>query len=333
MKHHNTLEAPLEQPLAHFLNVVRKVISIQVLLVTLVLVTLSLTIGSIFLGLEYVAALSVALTILSGLSVVLSSAYFHDIMKKKALTICQEIVQKSSPKHPQDAEASAKALTNYAQSMDIKGCDLVHLQHLPKSLTMCLNRFIRSFSWKYVHDFTELLFLASLDQSIAYTKANPLSMHSHACLANCYVMLARHYTYPRTLSPHLPWPRLWISEHHKLLLQTKNRMAAKAAVEELSILKTFAPDELWVHDQLAISYKELNMPKEEIHECEEIIRLCPEDQGAQLRLGILYFQLGLNAKGLIIYERLKAIYPLLSEELISHYGSYQPFLQEAEGAL
>ncbi len=333
MKQHTTPERPLEQSFSHFLRALQRVVTIQLLLVMFALVSLAFAIGSIFLGLEYVAALSIALTILSSLVIILSSAYFHDAMRKNALSICHEIVQITTLVHSKDVEAAAKTLTTYAQSMGFKEFDLISLKHVPKSLTLVLNRVIRFFTWKYIHDFTEMLFLASLDKSIACTKAAPLLMHPHASLANCYVMLASHYTLPLTISPHLPWPGLWLTSGEKILLEAKSRGAAKAAVEELSILKTFAPDELWVHDQLAISYKELNMPEEEIRECEEIIRLCPDDQGAQLRLGILYFQLGLNAKGLIVYERLKTVYPVLATELISHYGSYQPFLQQSEETL
>ena len=104
----------------------------------------------------------------------------------------------------------------------------------------------------------------------------------------------------------------------------KAKTSSKRAIEELSILRSFAPNELWVHDQLAISYKELSLPEKEIEEYETIISMNPEDYNALLRLGILYFSQGENAKGLEVYEKINDVQPLLAETLISHYGAYNP---------
>jgi hypothetical protein len=75
------------------------------------------------------------------------------------------------------------------------------------------------------------------------------------------------------------------------------------------------------------------MPDKEIEECEMIISLCPDDHQALLRLGILYFRQGKNAKGLEVYERLKPIQPLLAEELIGHYGAYTSLFETKVAAL
>lgn len=327
MNHPSTSEETFEKPFLLFLTSLQKVVATQFLLVFFACLSLCLTGVSMVSGAEYLSATGIALSILLGLTSILSSAYFYDLMRKKSLSTCQSIAQNITLKHPQDPEAIAKSLTRYAQEMSLKELNLIAPNHTPKALEALCTQCISFFAWKYLHNFTEVLFLAALDYTISYAKAFPLLPEAHASLANCYVMLANSYKNPLLVSPHLPWPGLWITTDEHNLLVAKSQNAAKAAVEELSILKTFSPDELWVHDQLAISYKELKMPQEEISECEEIIRLCPDDENAQLRLGILYFQLGQNGKGLIIYERLKAIHPSLADELIAHYGSYQPFLQ------
>lgn len=64
------------------------------------------------------------------------------------------------------------------------------------------------------------------------------------------------------------------------------------------------------------------MPKEEIKEYETILHLCPDDKETLFKLGKLYFQQGLNAKGLQIYEALKKSHYKKAEGLIAFYGAY-----------
>ena len=92
-------------------------------------------------------------------------------------------------------------------------------------------------------------------------------------------------------------------------------------------MSEYAPDELWVHEQLAISYRELGLKQEELKECEKLLQLHPDDEQLLLRLGTLYFQTGQHGKGLRMYGQLKELDSLLAHELIAQYGSFSPFLQ------
>ena len=195
-------------------------------------------------------------------------------------------------------------------------------------VTPC-NRLIGYVAWQPLHILSEVLFLSAINQHISRIKTAPTNLQYHACLANCYVMLANHYQEPIKTRPLMAWPGILLTPRTRLILETKGRASSTSAIEELTILSSFAPDQLWVHNQLAISYRELEMPEREIEECETIIRLCPDDHASLLRLGTLYFRQGKNAKGLEVYERLKPIQPLLAEELISHYGAYKPLLEAA----
>ena len=64
-------------------------------------------------------------------------------------------------------------------------------------------------------------------------------------------------------------------------------------------------------------------PKEEIKEYETILKLCPNDKETLYKLGKLYFEQGLNAKGLQVYEILKNSNYIKAESLIHFYGAYQ----------
>ena len=98
-------------------------------------------------------------------------------------------------------------------------------------------------------------------------------------------------------------------------------MAAERAIEEFKILNDYAPEDPWIHAQLAYSYHDLQMPQEEIREYETVLRLKPDDMDTLFRLGVLYFQQGMNAKGLQAYEELKRFHYKKAEALIGYYGS------------
>jgi len=144
----------------------------------------------------------------------------------------------------------------------------------------------------------ELLLRGSVDEHLKLVKAEPTSLEAHAALANAYVMLSELYR-------HEP---------------EKFRKTAKRAIEELHILHDFAPTDPWIHVQLAYSYHDLQMPEEEMREYEEVLELCPNDYDSLYKLGILYFQQGMNAKGLKVYEILKKKDLKKAQKLIERYG-------------
>jgi tetratricopeptide (TPR) repeat protein len=112
-------------------------------------------------------------------------------------------------------------------------------------------------------------------------------------------------------------------ERHSPEMEAKFRVTAERAIEEFKILNDYAPDDPWVHVQLAYSYHDLQMPQEEIREYEIVLALRPNDKETLFKLGMLYFQQGMNAKGLRIYEALKETHYKKAESLIKFYGSYE----------
>jgi tetratricopeptide (TPR) repeat protein len=114
----------------------------------------------------------------------------------------------------------------------------------------------------------------------------------------------------------------WIpSTKYNESFKQKFRSIAEKAIEEFKILSDYAPHDPWVHAQLAYSYRDLQMHKEEIREYETILQLCPDDREALFKLGKLYFEQGQNAKGLQVYETLKGSHYKKAESLIHFYGA------------
>lgn len=176
--------------------------------------------------------------------------------------------------------------------------------------------------WPDIHFMKETLLQLSVDEYIKLVCIRPTDLEAHAGLANAYVMLSGIYVDPRTFDG--LDDDLWIPEaKYNELFKEKFRAVAERAIEEFKILSDYAPDDPWVHAQLAYSYRDLQMPKEEIKEYEIILKLCPDDVETVYKLGKLYFEEGQNAKGLQAYEVLKQAHYTKAESLIHFYGAYK----------
>jgi hypothetical protein len=177
------------------------------------------------------------------------------------------------------------------------------------------------FYWKDVHLMKELLLQACIEEHIKLVRLEPTDLEAHAGLANAYVMLSGLYVDPRTVEG-LDDDRWVPPNKYNETFKQKFRTTAKLAIEEFKILSDYAPHDPWVHAQLAYSYRDLQMPIEEIKEYEIILQLCPDDKETSFKLGKLYFAQGLNAKGLQIYETLKKSNYKKAENLMHFYGIY-----------
>ena len=175
--------------------------------------------------------------------------------------------------------------------------------------------------WEDVHFMKEQLLQDVVNEHIKMVKCQPTSLEAHAALANAYVMLSGLYIDPRKMEGYDD--DRWIPENkYTEVFDTKFRSTAERAIEEFKILSEYAPDDPWVHSQLAYSYHDLQMPLEEIREYETIQKLVPDDKDNLYKLGMLYFQQGFNAKGLRVYEELRKAHYKKAESLIKYYGSF-----------
>lgn len=173
--------------------------------------------------------------------------------------------------------------------------------------------------WEDVFKIREMLLSAAIDEHIQQIRFTPTDIEVHTSIASAYVALSKLYLDYQGVLENLPKR----SRNKKIahILEEKFRIAAEKAIEEFKILNDYAPNDPWIHSQLAKSYHDLRMPEEEIKEYETIIQLRPQDKDTLFRLGILYFEQGLNAKGLRVYEELCKAHYKKAEDLIAFYGA------------
>lgn len=186
---------------------------------------------------------------------------------------------------------------------------------IQKYISCCFSFFF----WNLKLDIDERLYRTAAQQTISKILSKPLDPKLHAELANTYVALSKLFQAILTscrgkvIPPQLLLP--WNKE--AVINQATNY--AKLALEELQILSTLSPDTLWVHEQLAISYKELGKAQEEFEAWNSVIQIAPDDIQALVRIGHLAFQLKKPKDGLMAYEKLKSISPLQADEVIGAY--------------
>lgn len=176
---------------------------------------------------------------------------------------------------------------------------------IPKFLSP-LSKWVSRFSaYCYGEDVLKmklLLLQAAIEEHLKQIRVTPTDLEVHASLANTYVALSKIYQEAQS--------------------DEKHRGAARLAMEEFQILNHYAPNDPWIHEQLASGYQNLGMPEKEMEEMEILLKLRAQDKEILYRLGALYFKQGMNAKGLQIYEELKRANFKKAEDLIWSYGTF-----------
>jgi len=189
-----------------------------------------------------------------------------------------------------------------------------------ETLSPLMQKFSVWTHWKDLLQMKELLLLMIIRERIEVIKIQPTDLESHAHLADAYLALSKLYMDPRKLHPHDE--HLFVSpEYASNEMLEKFKGASLKAIEEYKILDSYAPDDPWVHAQLAGVYRCLDLPHEEMREYEEILKNSSGDSELLYRLGTLYFAHGFSAQALRLYEVLKRNNDPKAEELIASYGA------------
>lgn len=244
---------------------------------------------------------------------------FHEF-RDHYIAACSELIhyQEGIPEHH-----LARANACYLFAAALQGKEY-HL-YPPRWMGFAVHS-MESFShwwhWYDFHKMKELFLQASVNEHISLVKCSPTNLEAHVALANAYVMLSGLYVDPRKIEAGEDDDRRGPPKQFSEVLQQKFRLTAERAIEELKILSDYAPEDPWVHVQLAYSYHDLQMPREEIREYETILKLRPDDKDILFKLGVLYFQQGQNAQGLRVYEELRKTHYKKAESLIKFYGAY-----------
>lgn len=240
-------------------------------------------------------------------------------LKSDFVQACQQINQEpegSAEYHLMIAHACCKlAAELHAQEYQIYSCPSWCI-----FLSSSFEKLNCWWFWQDVHFMKELLLQECVNEHIQLVRMEPTDLEAHAGLANAYVMLSGLYVDPRTIEG-LDDDRWIPSTKYNEPFKKNFRLTAEKAIEEFKILSDYAPHDPWVHAQLAYSYRDLQMPKEEIKEYETLLQLCPDDKETLFKLGKLYFEQGQNAKGLQVYETLKRSHYKKAESLIHFYGA------------
>jgi tetratricopeptide (TPR) repeat protein len=221
-------------------------------------------------------------------------------LKNQLIQSCRQVlpIPEGETQHHLSIAGALSKLSSYLQDFEW------NFYNVPKWLTPFSTTISRFSAYCYGEDvfqMKQLLLHAALDEHLKQIRNTPTDLEVHASLANTYVLLSKIYKGAQATE--------------------KYRTAAKLAIEEFSILSHYAPNDPWVHEQLAVGYKDLEMPSEEMKEVETLLKLRANDKEILYRLGTLYFKQGMNAKGLQVYEELKKGNFKKSEDLIDSYGT------------
>ncbi len=327
--HHHKLDALIKPTSSEFEKILRSYIVFNIFFFSLIaLEILYLLFNLTFLAQTFVLAIHLAFLSVTIFFYFTLRLYFQTKKTERYLNLRAEFIQTclhclgNQNKLPEYHLAIANTCCRLAVDLHGKEYQVYHLPALFDFLSSSIEKISCWCHWKDVHFMKELLLQASIEEHIKLVKMEPTHLEFHAGLANAYVMLSGLYVDPRTVDglddEHWIPPYKYTEEFKRIF-----RLIAERAIEEFKILSDYAPHDPWVHAQLAYSYRDLQMPKEEIREYEIIFQLCPEDKEILFKLGKLYFEQGLNAKGLKIYETIKKSNYKKAESLIHFYGSYR----------
>lgn len=239
-------------------------------------------------------------------------------LKDRFLQSCRQLLP-TPPGEAQHHLSLATALFKLSAYLEGFEWNLYSPPKRSKSLARFITRFSAHQHWEDVFNIKQLLLQTAIEEHLKQVRVTPTDLEVHASLANTYVALSQIYLGPLQAQPDHPCAAKY--QKNQTYFEEKFRQAAHLAIEEFRILSHYAPNDPWVHEQLASGYRDLRMPEEEIREVELLLKLRPQDKEILFRLGTLYFEQGQNAKGLQVYEELKQAHYKKAEDLIGAYGT------------
>ncbi|MFI5344386.1 MAG: tetratricopeptide repeat protein [Chlamydiales bacterium] len=280
-----------------------------------------------FLLQTFVLAIHLALIFATIFSYFTLRLYFQTYKREKLMKLCNEFVDACRSElnelegEPEYYCLTGQACCQLASELHSKEYGIYRAPFWLKSVESLLEKFSCWCHWMDVHMMKEMCLQACVEEHILFVRIAPTDLEAHAGLANAYVMLSGLYVDPRSIEG-LDDDRWIPPQKYNEEFRSKFRLIAERAIEEFKILSDYAPNDPWVHIQLAYSYHDLQMPQKEIKEYETVLQLCPEDKETLYKLGKLYFEQGHNAKGLQVYETLTKSNYKKAEDLIHFYGAY-----------
>lgn len=273
-----------------------------------------------FLAKSALLAFGLALFFLTIFSYFILRLYYQTAKPEELKEIIRQFIEnyKAVCSYHEDKPEHAIALSNACTRLSEQLVGKEFHYYPPPGPLVFLTPFLEKFSawwhWQDVHKMRELLLLSSIDQHLHLVRMEPTNLEIHAALANAYLRLAELYRSPVVVDP------LTNLDSYTQGLSAKFLAASEKAIEEFKIIMAYAPKDPWAHLQLAYTYHDLKRPQEEIAEYETLAQINPEDQEILYKLGCLYLEQGMNAKGLKIYDELRHAHFKKADSLIQLYG-------------
>ncbi|MBJ7448869.1 MAG: hypothetical protein JHC93_00745 [Parachlamydiales bacterium] len=312
----------------HFVQIIRKQVFFNFAFFILFFIQIiTLLLGFTFLAKSSLLAFSLGLLFLTVFSYFVLRLYITaripeqlNLLLEKFIINCKGLI--NYQEHSMQASLNlASAACQFAAALRNRESTFYPLPFWLQAFKPVIEKISAWWHWEDVQQMQELLLYSSINEHLKLITTEPTNIHVHASLGSIYVMLATLYK-ESNQEPQQAWqPPGKYSES----VEPKFQAAANRAIEEFTILQDLAPEDPFIHAQLASHYSTLQMPHEEMKEHETVLRLNPSDVDTLYQLGVLYFQQGYNAKGLSIYEQLRRSYPKEASELIKLYGAYNPF--------
>jgi hypothetical protein len=131
-----------------------------------------------------------------------------------------------------------------------------------KTIAPLLQKFSLWCHWQDVHAMKEILHEFCIQESVNWVKKEPLNVDIHILLAEAYSAFYKEYL-SQNVSPLV----------RKHLSTTHLELYTARALEELKIIKTYAPDNAWVYSQQVVIYHDLNQPEKELEALEALLLL------------------------------------------------------------
>lgn len=240
-------------------------------------------------------------------------------LKEKFIDTCKKAISipEGNAEHHLSIAQAAIRLAQYLKEFDRT------FYSLPLSKESNFGRDLNTFfHFGDVFLLKQLLLTVAIEEHHHQIRITATDMEIHASLANSYSLLSKHFLEAKKRLD-TSWLMQWRFKKIYRTLEDKFRISAQRAVEQFKILQHYTPDDPWIHQMLAKTYQDLDMPQKEVREYEIIASFTQLDDHLLLRLGTLYFQMGENAKGLKVYENLQEKQSRKAEELISNYGCFK----------
>lgn len=159
----------------------------------------------------------------------------------------------------------------------------------------------------------QYLLESAAEQFINSILDHPTVCGHHKKLAIVYLEIACLYARSAGNGPNMLWPMDTTGA-----LNGYNAAVSKA-VSQLLVAAQFDPEDPWIFEQLIECYGALKEKERQLEACSRLLTISPNESAALEHVGRRYFEHGLFAEGLNIYERLKPSDPERAQSLLRVY--------------